>query len=155
MAKFLTPFGVFCVVVAAAMMASAAMLLKPTIVPAGSAKFAPVAGITGLSEAVLYGTPSKAGSGVFTERYKTSSDVTFPAHTHPTDELVTVLNGTLLIGVGDKVDAAKTTTLTAGGFIGIPAGVHHFGILKAGSVIDVSGLAPDTMNIIKPGAGSM
>ncbi len=155
MTKILASLGIFCVLTTAAIIASAAMMMQPTIVPAGGAKWMPVTGMTGLSEAVLYGTPSKAGSGAFVVRYKATSDVTFPPHTHPTDEMVTVLNGTLMLGLGDKVDWTNGKALTAGGFVGIPSGVHHFGMLKAGSVIQVSGVAPDTMNLIKTPKPSM
>jgi quercetin dioxygenase-like cupin family protein len=148
MTKLVTSLTTLCVVIAGGA-AVAAMMMSPTVVPAGSAKWMPVSGMAGLTEAVLYGTPSKAGSGVFTVRYKASSDVTFPVHTHPTDELVTVLSGTLMFGVGDKVNWSDTKALTAGGFVGIPAGVHHYGRLKSGTIIEVSGIAPDTLNIVK------
>jgi quercetin dioxygenase-like cupin family protein len=148
MTKLLTSFCTFCAVIAAGV-AVAVTMMSPTVVPAGSAKWMPVSGFPGVMEAVLYGTPSKAGSGVFTERYKASSDVTFPVHTHPTDELVTVLSGTFVIGFGDKVNWSEAKALTAGGYVGIPAGVHHYGMMKSGAIIEVSGIAPDTMNIVK------
>ena len=141
MTKLLSSLGVTCIVVTIAIAASAMMMAKPTYVQAGAAKWVPVTGMTGLSEAVLYGTPTKAGSGVFVERFKATTDVTFPPHFHPTDELVTVLSGTLMFNTG--------------GFVGIPMGVHHFGMLKAGSIIEVSGVAPDTMNMIKSTKPSM
>ena len=34
-----------------------------------------------------------------------------PAHWHPTDEQVTVLSGTLALGMGDKLDKTKGQTL--------------------------------------------
>jgi quercetin dioxygenase-like cupin family protein len=148
MTKLFTSLCAFCVVIAVGV-AVAATMMSPTVVPAGSAKWMPVAGSPGLTEAVLYGTPSKAGSGVFTERYKASSDISFPVHTHPTDELVTVLSGTVMFGVGDKVNWSEAKSLTAGGFVGVPAGVHHYAMMKSGTIIEVSGIAPDTMNIVK------
>jgi quercetin dioxygenase-like cupin family protein len=153
MTKFLTSLCVFCIVIAVAVPSAA--MMKPTIVPAGTAKWAPLAGMSGATVAVLYGTPSKAGSGVFVELLKVSKDITFPIHYHPTDELVTVLNGTLIFNVGDKVNWSTAKTLTAGGFVGIPAGVHHYGTLKAGSVIEISGLAPDTLIVVKQPKTSM
>lgn len=154
MSKTLMSLTICCVALIASAIASSAMM-GPTVVPTGSEKWMPVPGFKGLWIAVLYGTPSKAGSGDFVERYKASSDVTFPAHWHPTDEEVTVLTGTLMIGQGDKVTWVGAKTLTAGGFVGIPAKVHHFGLLKAGGVIQVNGQAPDTLNVIKSTSGGM
>jgi quercetin dioxygenase-like cupin family protein len=153
MSKILTSLSVLCVVVAAVAIASAAT--APTIVPAGGAKWTPVAGMAGLQMATLYGTPSKAGTGTFVIRYKATSDVTFPPHSHPTDEMVTVLAGTLMVNLGDKINWTGAKTLTAGAFAGIPAGIHHFGMLKAGGIIQVSGIAPDDMIMVKPSKSSM
>jgi quercetin dioxygenase-like cupin family protein len=145
---------VFCVAVAVTI-ASAATMMKATVVPAGSAKWMPMTGMTGVSEAVLYGTPSKAGSGIFAELLKVSKDTTIPIHYHPNDELATVLRGTLTVGTGDKVDWSKATTLSTGGFAGVPAGLHHYAKLTAGSIIEISGTAPDTIILVKPTKTSM
>ncbi len=153
--KLLFSLSTSFVVLFMAVLASAATTTKPTIVPTGSATWSAVPGMAGLSQAVLYGTPSKAGSGIYIERLKASSDVTFPVHWHPNTEAVTVLSGTLTVGFGDQVNWASATTLAIGGFVGIPGGVHHFGRLRAGSVVQISGLAPDTMNVVKSGNSSM
>ena len=51
--------------------------------------------------AVLYGDPSK--DGLFVVRVKLPANYKLPAHSHPTDEIVTVLSGTFLVGMGDKL----------------------------------------------------
>jgi quercetin dioxygenase-like cupin family protein len=145
---------VFCIAVAVTI-ASAATMMKATVVPPGSVKWMPMTGMSGVSQAVLYGTPSKAGSGLFVERLMVSKDTTFPIHYHPTDELVTVLRGTLTFGTGNAVDWSKATTLSAGGFAGVPAGLHHYGKLTAGSIIEISGTAPDTLIPVKSAKPSM
>jgi len=57
------------------------------------------------------------------------------AHTHPQDELVTVIEGTWYLGKGTKFDSAKLTGYTAGSFIIIPAGIPHFVAAKEGTVV--------------------
>jgi len=62
------------------------------------------------------------------------------AHTHPDDEIVTVIAGTWLLGIGDTFEETKLKAYPAGSFIVIPAGVPHFLATKEGPVIvQVSG----------------
>ena len=51
----------------------------------------------GAGFAVMQGDPSKAG--VYTVRLKLPNGYQFPSHFHPTDEHVTVLSGTFLVGM--------------------------------------------------------
>ena len=105
-------------------------------------------GMAGVQEAILYGTPS-TGTGQFVERLKATQDVSVPPHTHPTDEMVTVLAGSVQFNTGIRVDWTKATTLGPGSFVGIPAGVPHYVRMKAGAVVQVSGRAPDTIQPVK------
>ena len=57
------------------------------------------------------------------------------AHTHPHDEVVTVIEGTWYLGEGEKCDPAKLKGYPAGSFIVIPAGVPHFLAAKDGAAI--------------------
>ena len=50
----------------------------------------------------------------FTFRLRFPADYKIPAHWHPAIEHVTVISGTINIGVGEKLDAAKTKPLPAG-----------------------------------------
>ena len=62
------------------------------------------------------------------------------AHTHPHDELVTVIEGTWYLGEGEKFDSTKLKGYPAGSFIVVPAGVPHFVASKDGPVtIQLSG----------------
>ena len=74
------------------------------------------------------------------DRVKIPSGGRVLAHTHPHDELVTVIEGTWYVGEGEKFDAAKLKGYPAGSFIIIPAGLPHFVAARDGSVIvQVSG----------------
>jgi quercetin dioxygenase-like cupin family protein len=61
-----------------------------------------------------------------------------PPHSHPSDERVEVVEGTLLVGMGDRLDPRKTLALAAGDTAVAPAGIHHFSIAKGPTVVTVS-----------------
>ena len=62
------------------------------------------------------------------------------AHTHPDDEIVTVIEGTWDLGIGGRFDEMTLKAYPAGSFIVIPANVPHFLATKEGPVIvQVSG----------------
>jgi quercetin dioxygenase-like cupin family protein len=94
----------------------------------------------GAKFAVLQGDPSK--SGVYTIRLSLPNNYHFPPHFHPTDEHVTVLSGTFLVGMGDTVNMAKALTLTAGGFITAPAEAHHYAAARGPTGLQLSGEGP-------------
>lgn len=103
----------------------------------------------GAQFAVLEGDPSKAG-GTYVIRAKMPDGYKVPPHFHPVTENVTVLEGTLLIGMGDKLDEAAGRQLTAGSFASMPKGVHHFAMAKGGAVIQVHGVGPFDITYINP-----
>jgi quercetin dioxygenase-like cupin family protein len=73
--------------------------------------------------AVLQGDPSQATT--YTVRVRLPDGYRLPPHFHPTDENVTVVSGTFLVGMGDVIDLNSAVTLHPGGFITAPAGGHH------------------------------
>lgn len=87
----------------------------------------------GRQRAQLYGDSSQGG--VWIDRVKIPAGVRILAHTHPHDELVTVIEGTWYVGEGEKFDAAKLKGYPAGSFAVIPAGLPHFVAAKDGGVI--------------------
>src|SRR5438477_12188670 len=68
--------------------------------------------------AVLYGDPDKAEPFVF--RLKFPAGYKVAAHIHPNDYDLTVLSGTMYLGMGDKFDAARGDGLKAGGYLHLP-----------------------------------
>jgi quercetin dioxygenase-like cupin family protein len=81
----------------------------------------------------LFGDSGNGGAWV--DRVKIPGGVRVPAHTHPEDEQVTVIEGTWYLGEGERFDAARLKGYPAGSFIVIPAGVPHFVAAKDGTVI--------------------
>ena len=94
----------------------------------------------GRQRAQLFGDSSHDGTWI--DRVKIPSGARALAHTHPQDELVTVIEGTWYLGEGAKFDSAKLKGYPAGSFIIIPAGIPHFIAAKEGTVIvQLSGIA--------------
>lgn len=78
----------------------------------------------GRQRAQLFGDSSRDGAWIDRARIPSGSHVA--AHTHPQDELVTVIEGVWYLGEGTKFDSAKLKGYPAGSFVVIPAGVPHF-----------------------------
>ena len=87
----------------------------------------------GRQRAQLLGDSSHGGAWV--DRVKIPGGGRVRAHTHPHDEVVTVIEGTWYLGEGEKFDPAKLKGYPAGSFVVIPAGVPHFLAAKDGPVI--------------------
>jgi quercetin dioxygenase-like cupin family protein len=94
----------------------------------------------GAKMAVMQGDPSKAD--LFTVRLDLPKGYRIAPHFHPTDEHLTIISGTFLVGMGDTIDPRKTTALSAGGFATAPAQQHHYGIAKAHTVVQVHAMGP-------------
>jgi len=77
----------------------------------------------GAEAAVLFGDPSK--EGLFALRLKLPEGYSVPPHTHPVDEVVTVVSGTFNLGMGEVADQSKTQALPAGSFFALPPETAH------------------------------
>jgi uncharacterized protein DUF4437 len=95
----------------------------------------------GAQMAVVDGDPGKAG-GAFTIRAKLPDGYKVPPHFHPTDENVTVLSGSLSLGMGDKWDEASMKALGTHGFARLPKGMHHYAGARGATEIQIHGVGP-------------
>jgi hypothetical protein len=102
----------------------------------------------GAKVAVLYGDPSK--DGLFVIRVKFPANYRIPAHSHPTDEVITVLNGTLLVGMGDKLAPGSAKAFPAASLIVTPAKMNHFVLTKQPTVIEVTAMGPLAFTYVNP-----
>jgi quercetin dioxygenase-like cupin family protein len=109
---------------------------------------APPALPKGAMMAVMAGDPSAAGPVAV--RLKMPAGYKIPAHWHPTDEQVTVLSGTLALGMGDKLDETKGQTLRAGGFGIAPAHMNHYAWTQTGAVIQINLMGPFAITYVNP-----
>jgi len=136
--------------VALALTAIAQAAGGPTIVMPGQGAYvpAPPPYPKGTMMAVLSGDPAKAGA-VYTVRLKLPDGIKVLPHTHGDTENVTVVSGTLMVGVGKTFDVAHMKALPPGSFVSIPAGLPHYGMAKGNTVLQVTGLGPSSMTLVK------
>ena len=104
--------------------------------------------LPGAQAAVLYGDPSK--DGVFVMRLKFPANYWVPPHTHPVDEIVTVISGTFNIGMGETFDAAQTKPYTAGGLIAMAPEVPHFVHTDEETIVQISTRGPWGLKFVNP-----
>ncbi len=98
--------------------------------------------------AVVSGDPSKAGP--FVVELAMPSGYKIPPHFHPTDEVVEVKKGTLLVGMGDKFDLSKAKAMKAGEKAPMAAKAHHFAAAQGATFISVSAMGPFALTYVNP-----
>jgi quercetin dioxygenase-like cupin family protein len=101
----------------------------------------------GVQAAVVQGDPGSAGE--YTIRLQMPDGYVVPPHFHPTDENVTVLTGTLMLGMGDEIDRRTADRLTAGGFAIAKATTHHYAIAVGPTVVQVHGMGPFAITYVR------
>jgi quercetin dioxygenase-like cupin family protein len=97
--------------------------------------------------AVVSGDPTRPG--MFTLRVSMPNGYRIPPHSHPSDEHVEILEGTLLVGGGDRLDPKATQALVAGDSATAPAGLHHFSITKGRTVLSATFMGPYTITYVR------
>lgn len=131
--------------------ATVVALLLPTLALAQTSapQWGPAPGVfpPGARMAVLQGDPSQTTP--FTVRLEFPDGYRIAPHYHPTDEHVTVISGTFLIGMGDSIDAAHATVLAPGGFVTAPANMHHYAIARGKTVVQVHAIGPFALTYVQ------
>jgi anti-sigma factor ChrR (cupin superfamily) len=117
------------------------------IVRFGDLKWTPI--IKGCDLAPVSGDPNADGSA-FVIRLRCADGSKVPAHWHPTDENVTVLKGTFLVGMGETFDETKLSTMNVGNFISMPKEMRHFATCKGETIVQVHGVGPFKVNWVNP-----
>jgi quercetin dioxygenase-like cupin family protein len=112
-----------------------------------SLKWTPIF-LPGVQMAVLAGNPDS--SGPFVLRLKMPDGGQIAAHWHPTDENVTVISGSFLVGMGDKFEPAALRQMPAGSFVFLPREMRHYGKASGETVIEISGEGPFAINFVNP-----
>ena len=98
--------------------------------------------------AVLDGNPSEKGP--ITLRLRFPANYNVPAHWHSMTERLTVLSGAFHVGMGDKLDRHTSQTLEPGGFVSLPASMHHFGWTATPTVVQISLEGPFDIFYVNP-----
>src|SRR5262245_43016436 len=121
-----------------------------TIVPPQKIKWGPAPAELppGAEAAVLFGDPNK--EGLFVLRLKMPSGYRVAPHTHPVDEVITVISGTFRMGMGETADRGKAQPLPAGSFFALPPGTAHFVSTNEQTIVQISTNGPWGLTYINP-----
>ena len=98
--------------------------------------------------ALVSGDPTKPVP--FVLRAQLPAGYKIAPHWHPTDEHVTVISGTVALGMGEKFDEAALKDTPTGGYFVAPAEMRHFFMSKTASTIQVHGVGPFAVNYVNP-----
>lgn len=116
------------------------LLFSTAVLAAEGAKLVPLSVIHADYE-VIYGDAYAAGKP-FVMRVRELPGTIIPPHSHPVDEHITVLKGTLYFAVSDKFDMSLLTKLEQGSYVFAPKGSTMFGSAPDGVIVQVHGVGP-------------
>lgn len=94
----------------------------------------------GAQVSVLAGDMNRRG--LFVVRFKFPANYRIPPHWHSADEHITVLSGSVSMGMGEKEDDRQLKKLEAGGHAIIPAKAPHFLRTTADTVVQRTATGP-------------
>ncbi len=86
----------------------------------------------------------------FTVRLKFPANYQIPAHWHPAVERVTVLTGTINMGIGDRLDKQKTAPLSAGSIGIMQPKTNHFVWTQEEVIVQLNGTGPWGVTYVNP-----
>src|SRR5262245_8349093 len=103
---------------------------------------------SGAEAALLFGDPGK--EGLFVLRLKFPKGYRVPPHTHPVDEVLTVISGTFVLGMGETADQSKAQPFPAGSFHALPPGTAHYVFIDEETVVQISTVGPWGLTYVSP-----
>jgi quercetin dioxygenase-like cupin family protein len=107
-----------------------------------------LAALPGVKIAVIEGPLTEAVPIMF--RLKFPANYKVPPHWHPGIEHITIISGTLNMGMGDVFDMAKTRALTPGSIAIMPPGTRHFVWTSEESIGQVHSIGPWSVTYVNP-----
>jgi quercetin dioxygenase-like cupin family protein len=128
-----------------------AQKLEMQVVPTSQLKWTDLAVpgfAAGTKLAAVVGDPSVPDQP-YTLRLKFPDGYRFPAHYHPKAENVTVLSGSFLLAMGAE-EGEKLNAYSAGDYLFIPPDMPHYGGAKGETVIQLHGIGPFEIKLVKP-----
>jgi quercetin dioxygenase-like cupin family protein len=102
----------------------------------------------GAKIAVIEGKMNQEGP--ITARVKLPANYKLPPHFHAVQERVTVLSGTVNIGMGDKFDAQKTTAMKPGTVLIMPPKMHHYAWTTEETIFQLNVTGPWGVTYLNP-----
>jgi ketosteroid isomerase-like protein len=130
--------------------APAAIVSKPVVVPAAAVKWldGPAHLPPGARLAIISGDPGMPEP--FTVRLQFPNGYRVAPHTHPGDEHVTVLSGTLASGMGSTFDEKGLSDLGPGSYAVLAAAMPHYAMARGTTVVQVNGIGPFVISYVNP-----
>lgn len=102
----------------------------------------------GAKMAVVSGDPTQAQP--FVVRAQVPAGYKVAPHWHPGTENLTVLAGTVALGMGEQFDESTMTQLATGGYASLPAEMRHSFMSKTAATIQIHGMGPFVVNYVNP-----
>lgn len=109
---------------------------------------APIGFPPGSQMVVLLGDPG--AEGPFVLRWKAPAGFFIPAHSHPTDETLTVLSGSMMMAMGDNLRRETAVEMPAGSFFQLPQGMPHVVWVTEPLVLEVHASGPFDIKYLDP-----
>lgn len=92
----------------------------------------------------------RAGNVLFGQLVKVPDGYRIAPHFHPADEHLLILTGTFNMGMGDRFDVGATRPMTAGSFMVMPKGTHHYAWAKGETLVHVYAVGPWGITYVNP-----
>lgn len=113
----------------------------PALMQPDALSWAPAPGLPpGAQIAVLYGNPSTKGP--FAIRLKFPAGYEVATHSHPTDELITVVSGSARMAFGENAKVSEAQPMVPGTFMDLPAGHWHKLWVDGETVVELHSTGP-------------
>ena len=109
---------------------------------------APASIPSGAQAVTLYGDPAK--EGLFALRLKFPKGYHIPPHTHPKPEIVTVISGAVLLGMGANADKSKAQALPVGSLFAMSPGMEHYIFADEDAVVQLNSTGPWGLTYVNP-----
>lgn len=98
--------------------------------------------------AVVTGDPTQAQP--FVLHVQVPAAYRIAPHWHPTVENLTVLSGTIALGMGEAFNESALQNLPAGGYAALPAEMRHYFLARTAATFQVHGMGPFVINYVNP-----
>ena len=104
--------------------------------------------LPGVKIAVIEGPLNQTVPVMF--RLKFPANFKVPPHWHPGIEHITIISGTLHMGIGDVFETSKTRGLTPGSVSIMQPGTHHYVWTNEETIGQVHSIGPWSVNYVNP-----
>jgi quercetin dioxygenase-like cupin family protein len=112
-------------------------------------RWGPVPGVPkGMEGAGVYGDPSTRD--LYALRIRMPDGYYMPPHLQPETEILTVIHGTLIVGLGEGFDRERAEVLRAGSVSILPARKPHYFRTAGETIVQVEGIGPLDIEYVNP-----